>query len=72
MRDILDVIDRAGYSVERTATERLSPAEGARGAPTIEVRVALRGPHPMSGLLATLSGHPGVLIVDTGDIDASD
>jgi putative Mg2+ transporter-C (MgtC) family protein len=74
LRDILAQITQAGYAVERVSTERLTgsyeegPASVTRA---VDVRMRLRGPRSVDGLLGTLAEHEGVLAVDSGDLDES-
>jgi putative Mg2+ transporter-C (MgtC) family protein len=74
LRDILALITRAGYAVERVATERVITSYEEGPPPpvrAVDLRMRLRGPRSTDGLLSTLSEHDGVLSVDIGDLDES-
>jgi putative Mg2+ transporter-C (MgtC) family protein len=74
LRDILAKITQAGYAVERVSTERLTGSYEEGPAPVtraVDVRMRLRGPRSVEGLLGTLAEHEGVLAVDSGDLDES-
>ncbi|MQA07657.1 MAG: MgtC/SapB family protein [Pseudonocardiaceae bacterium] len=77
LRDILAASTEAGYAVEQVSTYHSWPdhyhdEDGGRvgtTTPIIDLRLRVVGPRPVSDLLALLSEQPGVLAVDTGEID---
>jgi putative Mg2+ transporter-C (MgtC) family protein len=77
LRDILTLSTGAGYLVERVGTERRAADEyddSRAGIPAgpphvIDLRMRLVGPRALDDLLTTLSERPGVLSVDSGEID---
>lgn len=78
LRAILELATQSGYVVEQAGTRRRQPGEEDRddegeALPSpyrvIDLRMRLLGPSAIHELLASLSEQPGVLAVDTGDID---
>jgi putative Mg2+ transporter-C (MgtC) family protein len=63
--------------VEQAGTERRSDEDEGRDGtivrvrPVIDLRMRLVGPPGVTELLTALSEQPGVLSVDTGDIDSA-
>ncbi|WP_236796888.1 MgtC/SapB family protein [Amycolatopsis sp. GM8] len=74
LRTVLELATRAGYSVEHAITER-QEAEGDRdGSPVrtqalIDLRLRLVGPRNVHELLAELADQPGIVAVETGELD---
>jgi putative Mg2+ transporter-C (MgtC) family protein len=78
LRRILEVATTSGYAVEQAGTERRSSGEdderdgtAVRVRSVIDLRMRLVGPPGVTDLLAALSEQPGILSVDTGDIDSA-
>jgi putative Mg2+ transporter-C (MgtC) family protein len=79
LRTILELATRSGYSVEQAVTQRqtmdsVEDADGRAGTFTrlrslIDLRLRLLGPRQVNDLLAVLSEQPGIMSVETGDID---
>jgi putative Mg2+ transporter-C (MgtC) family protein len=78
LRHVLALATEAGYVLEQASTERRAPDEdeehdhggtAVRAPHVIDLRMRLVGPKLVHDLLASLSEQPGVLAVDTGDID---
>ncbi|HVV10288.1 MgtC/SapB family protein [Amycolatopsis sp.] len=78
LRTVLELVTRSGYAVQHAVTERqeLDREEEdehgrvlthARG--LIDLRIRLLGPRSVNNLLTTLAEQPGVVEVETGDID---
>ncbi|GAB3582776.1 MgtC/SapB family protein [Amycolatopsis endophytica] len=63
LRRILELATRSGYSVEQARTARHDEDR------LIDLRMRLLGPRGVTGLLATLADQPGIVAVETGDID---
>lgn len=78
LRTVLELATRSGYSVEHAVTER-QPVDRdeedehgrtlvqARG--LIDLRLRLVGPRNVNELLTALADQPGVVAVETGDVD---
>jgi putative Mg2+ transporter-C (MgtC) family protein len=80
LRDVLALATGSGYAVERAGAERRATDEyeddhrrGAPGGPphVIDLRMRVVGPRALDDLLSTLSEQPGVLSVDSGELDDS-
>lgn len=78
LRAVLELATRAGYSVEHAVAERqeLDRAEEDDHAGTIvrargliDLQLRLLGPRQVNELLTVLAEQPGVVSVETGDID---
>lgn len=63
LRRILELATRSGYSVEQALTARRDEDR------VIDLRMRLLGPRGVTDLLARLADQPGILAVETGDID---
>lgn len=78
LRTVLELATRSGYSVEHAITERRSlerEEEDEHGRALvqsrhlIDLRLRLVGPRNVNELLTALADQPGILAVETGDID---
>jgi len=78
LRTVLELATQSGYAVEHAVTQR-QPLEReeedehgrtlVRARSRIELRMRLVGPRAVNELLAALAGQPGVVAVETGEID---
>lgn len=78
LRQVLALATDAGYVLEQAGTGRRDADEdeererggtAVRTSHVVDLRMRLVGPKSVNDLLASLSEQPGVLSVDTGDID---
>jgi putative Mg2+ transporter-C (MgtC) family protein len=78
LRTILELATGSGYAVEHAVTQRQEPGrdeedEGGRSVvgvrSLIDLRLRLLGPRQITDLLTALAGQPGIMSVETGDID---
>ncbi|HVW39814.1 MAG TPA: MgtC/SapB family protein [Amycolatopsis sp.] len=78
LRIVLELATRSGYAIEHAATERQPPDHDEDAGPgrtvvrarrLIELRMRLVGPRTVNDLLAVLGDQPGVVSVETGEVD---